>query len=74
MAEPILDIFSGQWDSAIWLDAVEGLSNARLRMEEIAAQDPGQYFVFSTLSHSILARVDTSPKSESFQKSKGSTA
>ena len=30
---------------SIWLEAVEGLSNARQRMEEIATQKPGHYFM-----------------------------
>lgn len=54
------DIFSGQIDkNAMWIETVEGLSNARERMERIAAEKPGQYFVFSSLTHSVLAQVET---------------
>src|SRR5579872_4186606 len=58
--EPRFDIFSGATDKdTMWMESVEGLANARKRMEEIAAQVPGKYFVFSTGSHSILAQIDT---------------
>jgi hypothetical protein len=60
MDEPTFDIFKGTTDKdAIWLDAVCGLSSARQRMEKIAADSPGQYFVFDPHTHSILARIDT---------------
>lgn len=61
MEEATFDIFFGQTDkNAVWVEAVKGLSNARQRMEELAAQKPGSYFVFSTSEHSILARTETS--------------
>ena len=45
--EPRFDIFSGQIDkNALWVETVEGLSNARERMEQIAAEKPGQVFHF----------------------------
>lgn len=60
MREPGFDIFTGTSDKdAIWLEAVEGLSHARARMYEIAAQIPGQYFIFSPSDHEILARTET---------------
>ena len=60
MGEPVFDIFAGASDEeAIWIEAVEGLSNARERMGQIAAEKPGRYFVFSCADHSILARIET---------------
>ena len=48
MKEPTFDIFSRRSDNeAIWIQAVQGLSKARERMEQIAAQNPGKYFLFS---------------------------
>lgn len=44
----------------MWIEAVPGLARARERMEELAAQAPGKYFVFSMLSHGVLASIDTS--------------
>jgi hypothetical protein len=69
MKEPTFDIFSGASDKdALWVEAVEGLSKARERMEQIAAEKPGPYFLFSGASHSILARVEIFPKPETKQK------
>ena len=56
----VFDIFSGVADkNAVWVETVAGLSNARARMEAIAAQSPGQYFVFSRRNHTILAKTET---------------
>jgi len=52
-------IFSGSPQSPVWIDVVEGLANAIERMEHIAEQKPGEYFVFSTESSSIMAKVQT---------------
>ena len=41
------------------IEAVRGLANARERMEVLAKETPGKYFVFSTLSHAVLAMTDT---------------
>jgi hypothetical protein len=43
---------------------VEGLSNARARMHDLAAQIPGQYFVCLIGSDEILAGVETFKKRE----------
>ena len=41
------DIFAGEiHKNAIWLEAVAGLEEAKLRMEQIAARSPGKYFVY----------------------------
>ena len=65
MKEPNCDFFSGVPDrNPVWLEAVQGLSNARARMHEIAAQTPGQYFVFSVGSRAVLAQTETFRKLE----------
>jgi len=57
--QPVFDIFSGVPDkNAKWCETVEGLSNARSRMEEIAKHRPGAYFIFYRRDHSILARIE----------------
>jgi hypothetical protein len=57
--EITFDIFSGTPEGdGLWVEAVEGLSNARQRMGQIAAQEPGKYFLFSRSSRSILARTN----------------
>jgi hypothetical protein len=40
------------------VEAVEGLSNARQRMGQIAAEEHGKYFLFSRGSQSILTRMN----------------
>jgi hypothetical protein len=57
---PGFHIFSGSSDkSALWIETVEGLSTVRTRMETTAAEEAGQYFVFSSRDHAILARINT---------------
>ena len=67
---PTYDIFAGQFGftEVLWIESVEGLGNAQERMEKIAWDRPGPYFVFCTRTHQMLAAVDTSAK----QKQKGS--
>ena len=75
MDEPTFDIFRGadKDPAAVWIAAVEGLSNACKRMEEIARANPGQYFISERLTHSVLAKVD-SRKSEPSLKRKAQSA
>lgn len=58
---PAFEIFRGHYrdKSAVWLEAVESLAAARARMEKIAAEAPGHYFVFSVHDRLVLAVVDT---------------
>ena len=66
MKEPTVDIFSGHSDKdPLWLEAVQGLSKARERVEQIATQNPGQYFLFCSSNHSIPFRVETFEKPRS---------
>jgi CheY-like chemotaxis protein len=59
--EPRFDIFAGPPDKdAMWLEAVTGLGKARDRMQTLASQFPGRYFVLSIYRHEVLAQIDTS--------------
>ena len=61
--EPTFDIFADAPEKdPVWVEAVQELPSARERMEQIAQKTPGQYFVFFTGSHSILARTETFKK------------
>lgn len=53
---PTFDIFRGHYQDkdATWVDAVERLGNARERMKQIAAENPGAYFVFSCYDRLVL--------------------
>jgi hypothetical protein len=70
MNQPIFDIFAGTYDKAVWIEAVEGLSNARERMEQIGKEKPGRYFLFSCPDHLVLARIETFEKHGDANKSK----
>jgi hypothetical protein len=60
------NIFTGCFGDkdVVWRGAFEGLVGARDRMLQIAAKQPGAYFVFSSDSQLIVAVVDTTPKSK----------
>jgi hypothetical protein len=54
----MFDIFSGVDDrDAVWIESAVGIDDAEKRMQEIAAEKPGDYFVFHVPSHSVLSRV-----------------
>jgi hypothetical protein len=43
----------------MWIETVEGLDNARQRMESLAAHFPGKYFVYCQHNRAVLAETDT---------------
>lgn len=53
---PTFDIFRWHYldKDATWVEAVEGLGNARDRMKQIANDNPGAYFVFSCHDRLVL--------------------
>lgn len=66
MSQGIFDIFSGfPNDNPVWLETVDGLSDARVRMNQIASQKPGRYFIFCIGTHSPVAKMDTLAKGRS---------
>lgn len=73
---PKFDIFEGAPDrDAMWVCVVQGLANAKERMEQIAAQKPGRYFIFYGAERRILAQTETFAKSQQQRsKSRGSVA
>jgi len=63
MRVPNYHVFSGSRDKdALWLESIEGLGAANERMEQLAAEKPGPYFIFSTdttFSRSIDTSIQT---------------
>jgi len=55
----VFDIFSGTQKNAAWIETVEGLSAARERLQQIAREKPGQYFIFSALTHISVCEIET---------------
>jgi hypothetical protein len=66
MLVPTFDIFAGKPTSTdvLWKDAVTGLAAANDRMKELAAENPGPYFVYCVKSRQVLAAIDTSIQSK----------
>jgi CheY-like chemotaxis protein len=65
MRVPMFEVFSGHFASgfAVWIETVEGLGNAADLMKNLAAENPGPYFVFSTEKRMVMAAIDTSRRS-----------
>jgi hypothetical protein len=66
---PRFDVFSGAAGSgnAVWVDCADSLEKARNKMEVLAVENPGHYFVFSAAQQRIVADVNTTdgePKSD----------
>jgi hypothetical protein len=55
----IFDIFSGTRKNATWIETVEGLAAARERLQQIAAEKRGQYFIFSALTRVSVCEIET---------------
>jgi len=55
------DIFQGVYgrSDVMWIEAVDGLAAATERMDEIAFEQPGKYFLFSANEHKMFASTDT---------------
>lgn len=67
--EARFDIFFGiPGGDVLWVCAVEGLANAKERMDQTAAEKPGRYFVCFVHSKEVLATTDTSAKSQDDRK------
>jgi hypothetical protein len=53
------DIFKGTTGGQpLWVEAISGLEAAISRMQELALQKPGRYFVYSTDSAKVVATTD----------------
>ncbi len=60
------DIFSGVFEQdAMWMEAVQGIDHATKRMEQIASEKPGKYFVFCSATHLVVASTDGVKKLDS---------
>jgi hypothetical protein len=65
MPIPQFDIFSGTiGEDAMWIESVEGLEAARKRLNQLASQSPGKYFLYGVEAHAVLASVDTTNPGE----------
>jgi hypothetical protein len=61
MYKQTFDLFSGSVDNqASWLESVRGLESALVRMRERAKYAPGHYFVYDSMTQTVMALIDTS--------------
>lgn len=59
--EQCFDLFRGELlQGAIRIGTVRGLAEAKAKMEEMAAQKPDRYFLYSTENSSVVASVNSS--------------
>jgi hypothetical protein len=57
--DPSYDIFwVDQEGEAVWQSSIEGIWNAKKRMEELARKKPGKYYIFSASENRTVARLD----------------
>jgi hypothetical protein len=45
-------------NGVVWVESAQGLERAKQRMEQIATEQPGKYFVFDLQTAAILAKME----------------
>jgi hypothetical protein len=59
------DIFSDLAETGpIWIEAVQGLENAKARVTELLQAHPGNYFIFDPLAAKVIASAVKSAQME----------
>jgi hypothetical protein len=54
----IFDIFKATPDGPLWVEAVEGLTEAKERMAHLALTSPGEYFIHSQEKGIVARQVE----------------
>lgn len=63
MDTQLFELFSGRPDSdPLWLETIRGREEAQTTLERHAATKPGAYFIFSTTTYAVVAKIDTTPR------------
>lgn len=64
--EIVFDIYSGvPEEKSVWIESVRGLAAAKERMEQIADQKRGNYFIFDPDDHRVHAQIEEVEQGES---------
>jgi hypothetical protein len=64
MFPPRFDIFSGvPARNAMWIETADAFNAAQRRMKALAEKKPGPYFVYSSDSKEVVAKLDTTATS-----------
>jgi hypothetical protein len=57
----VYDIFRKLPDSSpLWIEAIEGLEQARNRLRQLSSQSPGEYLLYDTANRRFLNLADES--------------
>jgi hypothetical protein len=66
MPRATFDVFLGTPDNVVrWLGCFEGLACAREQMDQMAADTPGQYFLYCVATQTTIAAIQTFAKPQS---------
>ena len=58
MYSPSYDILKKDAAALVWVEAVNDLEIAKLRIQELAARSEGEYVIFDQRTRQIVARID----------------
>ena len=61
MAVPAYDILKKDAAALVWIEAVQNLEFAKLRIKELAARCEAEYIIFDQRSGEIVARLNPLP-------------
>lgn len=64
----IYDVFRKFPDGQVWVDAVEGMENARVRVMNIMEAEPGEYYVYDLIRKTVVLRLSEGEKSSDASK------
>jgi len=62
MLLPLYDILKKNAAALIWVEAVDNLESAKLRIRELAALSEGEYVIFDQRTRQIVDRFTTTAK------------
>jgi len=64
MALPAYDILKKDAAALVWVEAVQDLDFAKLRIKELAARCEAEYIIFDQRTSEIVARLNTLPAND----------
>jgi hypothetical protein len=60
LKEKTYDLFSGfNQQDAMWMESIHGLESAKFRMEQVATENPGAYFLFDLTTSTTVGKTNT---------------
>jgi hypothetical protein len=63
MDTQLFELFAGRPDrDPLWLETIRGREEAQTKLQRHATAKPGPYFIFSTATYNVVAKIDTTPR------------